>query len=61
MATLEKIESSANATPDSGHVIAFFVEENNKLVLKAKKSDGTIVDVMASTGTGSNATSDASE
>lgn len=61
MATLEKIEISANATPVSGHVIAFFVEENNKLVLKAKKSDGTIVDVMASTATGINATNDDSE
>lgn len=61
MATLEKIESSANATPDSGHVIAFFVQENNKIVLKAKKSDGTIVDVMSSTCTGSNTISDANE
>lgn len=48
MATLEKIESSTNATPDSGYVITFFVEENNKLVLKAKKADGTIVDVITS-------------
>lgn len=46
MATLEKIESAANATPDSGHVIAFFVEENNKLVLKAKKSDGSVVEIL---------------
>lgn len=56
MVTLEKIESSANATPDSGHVIAFFVEENNKIVLKAKKSDGTIVDVITSTDIGSPST-----
>lgn len=49
MPKLVHIETTAiNAVPPSGSVISFFVEENGKLILKVKTSDGTIVSVMES-------------
>lgn len=43
MPELHAIETQANFTPAAGNVVVFLATENNKLVLKAKKSDGTVV------------------
>lgn len=42
MPKLHKIETTANYTPAQGSIVVFFAEEDGKLVLKVKKSDGTI-------------------
>jgi hypothetical protein len=42
MPKLHKIETTANYTPAQGSIVVFFAVEDDKLVLKAKKPDGTI-------------------
>lgn len=46
MPELKKLETSAAHTPPSGDIITFYTEENGSIVLKAKKSDGTVVTVL---------------
>ena len=41
MPELRKIETSAAYTPSAGEVVEYLAEEDGKLVLKVKKSDGT--------------------
>lgn len=48
MSELFKIENLANFVPPPGYVVVFYTKENNNIVLKAKKSDGTIVNVLSS-------------
>ena len=48
MPNLEKIENLANFVPPQGYIVVFYTKENNNIVLKAKKSDGTIVNVLSS-------------
>lgn len=46
MPKLVQLISTVNTTPDSNHVILFYVEEDGVLKLKAKKSDGSVVDML---------------
>lgn len=48
MSELSKIEDAVNFVPPQGYVVVFYTKENNNIVLKAKKSDGTIVNVLSS-------------
>ena len=46
MPELEKLEDVANHIPQNGEVVTFYTEENGKIVLKAKRPDGTIETVL---------------
>lgn len=46
MPNLEKLEDTANFTPSDGEVVTFYTEENGKVVLKVKKSDGTVETIL---------------
>lgn len=46
MPDLETIQSTANFTPSDGEVVTFYAEENGKIVLKAKKPDGTVETIL---------------
>lgn len=46
IAELKKIETVANFTPQEGEAVAFYAEEDGKIALKVKKSDGTVVTVL---------------
>lgn len=46
MPELETIENAANFTPSENETVTFYTEENGKIILKAKKSDGTVVTVL---------------
>lgn len=46
MPKLEKIENLRHYIPPPGYVVVFYAKEGNSIVLKAKKSDGTIVNVL---------------
>lgn len=45
MPVLKKIETDVDFTPPPGEVVTFYAEENGKVVLKVKKSDGTVIRV----------------
>lgn len=46
MPELEKIETSAAYVPQGDEVVTFFAEENGKVILKAKKPDGTVENIL---------------
>ena len=46
MPKLEHIKDLINYTPDKGTIVVFYTEENGKVVLKAKKSDGTVETIL---------------
>lgn len=46
MPKLVKIETTPTATANNGEAILYLAEESGKIVLKAKKSDGTTVSVL---------------
>lgn len=46
MPKLETLKDTANFTPSDGEVVTFYAEENGKIVLKAKKSDGTVETIL---------------
>lgn len=52
MPELNKIESSAAFTPEAGNIVTYFASESDKIVLKAKKSDGTVQTLSGGGGGG---------
>lgn len=53
MPELYKIESTANFVPDNGSIVTFVTQEaSGKLVVKARKSDGSIVTLSGDSDTG---------
>ena len=53
MPELKKLESAAAFTPASGNIVEYFAEENGSIVLKVKKSDGTVATLSGGGGGGS--------
>ena len=46
MPELETLENTSSFTPSEGEVVTFYTQENGKTLLKAKKSDGSVVTVL---------------
>ena len=50
MPELKKLESAAAFTPASGNIVNYFAEEEGEIVLKVKKSDGSVATLSGGGG-----------